>query len=39
MMYNDAGTQIHEMAKEMMNDAEGHIAQYKVMQQDLGRGA
>lgn len=37
MMYNEDESQVFAMAEEMLKDAEGHLAHFRLMQQDLGR--
>jgi hypothetical protein len=36
-MYNTKGSQLHDMAMEMMKDAEGHIAHLKSVQHHMAR--
>jgi bromodomain-containing protein 8 len=36
-MYNSRGSQLYDMAMEMMKDAEGHIAHLKSVQHHMGR--
>ncbi|WVQ73096.1 hypothetical protein IAR50_002659 [Cryptococcus sp. DSM 104548] len=36
MMYNAPGSQVYEMAKEMMKDCEGHFVHYRNMEMEMG---
>jgi len=37
MMYNEEGSQVYEMAMDMLRESENHIAHYRTMQDDLAR--
>jgi hypothetical protein len=37
MMYNKAESQVFEMAKKMLHEAESHVAHYRTMQDDLSK--
>jgi hypothetical protein len=36
-MYNGKGSQVYEMAMDMMRESENQIAHFRTMQNDLGR--
>jgi bromodomain-containing protein 8 len=37
MMYNGKGSQVYEMAEEMLRESENQIAHFRSMQHDFGR--
>lgn len=37
MMYNGEDSQVYEMAKKMLHEAESHVAHYRTMQDDLAK--
>ncbi|GFZ48613.1 hypothetical protein JCM24511_06361 [Saitozyma sp. JCM 24511] len=37
MMYNTKGSQVYDMAEEMLRESENHIAHFRTLQHDVGR--
>jgi len=37
MMFNSEGSQVYDMAQEMLRESENHIARFRSMQHDMGR--
>jgi hypothetical protein len=37
MMYNAKGSQVYDMAEEMLRESENHIAHFRTLQHDVGR--